>query len=257
MGAAMARLSVLPFLALLIIWEAVARSGLFTAFVLPSASTVMLRIWADAGTGELFIHLGVTLYRALIGFLIAAVLGILLGLMITRVALVRWFFEPIISIGFPMPKIVFLPIVTLWLGFDDTLKITMVVVDAVFPVVTATIAGVAGVEKELTWSARSLGANQRQMVREVLFPAALPQIMTGLQVALPVALIVCVVAEMLTGGNGLGGAMLGASRVADSPGIFAGIVEIAVAGYVLVQGMSAIRSKVLAWHPEALPPATV
>ena len=253
----MARLSWLPVLAVFLVWEAVARSGAFTAFVLPAASTVAQRIWADVIAGEFFAHLGLTLYRSLAGFAIAAVLGIVLGMLIARVSLIRWFFEPIISIGFPMPKIVFLPIVTLWLGFDDASKISMVVFDAVFPVVTATIAGAQAVEKELAWSARSLGANERQLVREVVFPAALPQILTGLQVALPIALIVCVVAEMLTGGKGLGGAMLGASRVADSPGVFAGIMEIAVAGYVLVKGMSALRRRLLLWHPESLPPATV
>jgi ABC-type nitrate/sulfonate/bicarbonate transport system permease component len=171
--------------------------------------------------------------------------------------LVRWLFDPLISIGFPMPKIVFLPIVTLWLGFQDASKITMIVFDAVFPVVTATIAGAQAVERELTWSARSLGADDRQLVLEVLFPAALPQILTGLQVALPIALIVCVVAEMLSGGDGLGGAMLAASRFADSPGVFAGIVEIAIAGYVLVGCMAWVRRRLLIWHPESLPPATV
>ncbi len=107
------------------------------------------------------------------------------------------------------------------------------------------------------WSARSLGASERRLVGEIFFPAAAPQILTGLQVALPIALIVCVVAEMLTGGKGLGGAMLAASRMADSPGVFAGIVEIAIAGYALVKGMALVRRRLLLWHPEALPPATV
>jgi ABC-type nitrate/sulfonate/bicarbonate transport system permease component len=95
------------------------------------------------------------------------------------------------------------------------------------------------------------------MLREVVFPSALPQIMTGLQVALPIALIVCIVAEMKMGGVGLGGAMITASRFADSPGVFAGIVEIAIAGYALVKLMALGRRRLLAWHPEASAPATV
>jgi ABC-type nitrate/sulfonate/bicarbonate transport system permease component len=253
----MARLSFLPVLVLFLAWEALARSGLFTPFVLPAASTVFQRIGADAASGELFVHLGLTLGRALAGFAIAAALGVGLGLLVVRVRLVRWFFEPLISVGFPMPKIVFLPIVTLWLGFQDASKIAMVVFDAVFPVLTATIAGAGMLEKELGWSAKSLGANDRELMREIMLPAAAPQILTGLQVALPIALIVCVVAEMLTGGQGLGGAMLAASRLADSPGVFAGIVEIAIAGYALVKGMALLRRRLLLWHPEALPPATV
>jgi ABC-type nitrate/sulfonate/bicarbonate transport system permease component len=253
----MAALSWLPVLGLIALWEAVARSGAFSAFVLPAASTVFQRIATDAASGELFVHLALTLYRSLAGFVIAAVLGIALGMLMSRVRLVRWFFDPLVSVGFPMPKIVFLPIITLWLGFHDTSKITMVVFDAVFPVVTATLAGAQAVEKELAWSARSLGASERELMREVVLPAAAPQILTGLQVALPIALIVCVVTEMLTGGKGLGGAMLAASRMADSPGVFAGIVEIAIAGYALVKGMAVLRRRLLLWHPEALPPATV
>jgi ABC-type nitrate/sulfonate/bicarbonate transport system permease component len=81
--------------------------------------------------------------------------------------------------------------------------------------------------------------------------------MTGLQVSLPIALIVCIVAEMKLGGVGLGGAMITASRFADSPGVFAGIVEIAVAGYVLVRLMALARARLLAWHPETAAPASV
>ena len=97
--------------------------------------------------------------------------------------------------------------------------------------VTATVVATQGVEKELVWSARSLGAGERQLLWEVVLPEALPQILTGLQVALPISLIVAIVTEMLMGGTGLGAAMINASRFADSPGVFASIVEIGVAGF--------------------------
>ena len=212
---------------------------------------------ATRNPGDLFINLGLTLYRALTGFAIATAVGIVLGIAIARVGAVRWFFDPIISVGFPMPKIAFLPIVVLWFGFHDVSKIAMVVFDATFPVLTATIVATRAVEKELLWSARSMGASDREMLHEIVLPAALPEILTGLQVALPIALIVCIVAEMLTGGVGLGGAMITASRFANSPGVFAGIVEIAVVGYCLVKGMALLRRRLLAWHPEAQVPATV
>jgi ABC-type nitrate/sulfonate/bicarbonate transport system permease component len=141
--------------------------------------------------------------------------------------------------------------VILWLGFFDVTKIAMVVLDAIFPVVTATLAGLAGVERELIWSARNMGASPRALMWQVMLPAALPQIMTGLQVALPLALIVAVVAEMQMGGYGLGGAMMTASRFADSRGVFAGIVEIGVVGLALVKAMAWLRSRLLAWHGEA------
>ena len=247
----------ISLISLAIAWEAVARSGTVTPFMLPKLSVVLVRIWNDTLSGDLPQSLGLTLYRALTGFAIAAAAGIPLGILIARNRAVHWFFDPIISVGFPMPKIAFLPIVALWFGFFDVSKILMVVLDAIFPIVTATVAGALGVEREILWSARNMGASERQMLREIVLPAALPEIMTGLQVALPIALIVCIVAEMMMGGIGLGGTMMTASRFADSPGVFAGIVEIAVAGWFIVKLMAMLRRRLLLWHAEALAPPTV
>jgi ABC-type nitrate/sulfonate/bicarbonate transport system permease component len=247
----------LPIVLLAIAWEIFARSGAVTMFQLPPLSVVFERIWTDAIGGDLFLNTGLTLYRALTGFIISTVAGVALGMLMSRSAIMRWFFDPIISVGFPMPKIAFLPIIVLWLGFYDVSKISMIVFDAIFPVVTATIAGIAGIERELIWSARNMGANNRELMWQIALPAAMPQILTGLQVALPIALIVAVVAEMVMGGYGLGGAMMTSYRFANSPGVFAGIVEIAVVGYVLVKGMSLLRRRLLIWHPEASEPTTV
>ena len=248
---------IFSILALAVAWEVAARSGAFTPYMLPALSAVLERIWSDLITGDLLINTGVTLYRALTGFLIGAVAGIVLGMGICRNRLANWFFDPIISVGFPMPKIAFLPVVMLWLGVYDMSKITMISVEAIFPVVTATIIGIRGVERELLWSARNMGAGERELLWQIALPAALPQIITGLQVALPIALIVAIVTEMFMGGYWLGGAMNTAARFADSRGVFAGIVEIAVIGYALVKGMGLIRRRLLLWHQEAVAPSTV
>jgi len=237
-------------LVVLIAWEAFARSGRVTPFMLPPFSAVVERIYADAAAGILWINLGLTIYRAMTGFVIAAIGGIALGALMSRNRLIRWFFDPIISVGFPMPKIAFLPIIILWLGLYDVSKISIVVFDAIFPVVTATLAGIAGVDKELIWSARNMGASERELMWQIKLPAALPQILTGLQVALPISLIVAIIGEMAMGGYGLGGAMMSASRFADSRGVFAGIVEIAIVGYALIKAMAVIRRRLLVWHQE-------
>jgi ABC-type nitrate/sulfonate/bicarbonate transport system permease component len=248
---------VFSVLLLALAWELTARSGAVTPFMLPTLSSVLERIWNDLVAGDLVTNTGWTLYRALVGFAIASILGVLLGLAISRGRFAHWFFDPLISVGFPMPKIAFLPVVMLWLGVYDRTKITMVAFEAIFPVVTATVIGLRGVERELIWSARNMGAGERELLWQVALPAALPQIITGLQVALPIAMIVEVVCEMLMGGYGLGGAMLTASRFADSRGVFAGIVEIAVVGYVLVKAMALVRRRLLLWHQEAVAPSTV
>jgi ABC-type nitrate/sulfonate/bicarbonate transport system permease component len=241
---------IFSILVMLIAWELFARSGKVTPFMLPRFSTVLEYIYKDAVSGDLWINLTLTLYRALTGFVIATVAGIALAMAMSRSKVAHWFFDPIISVGFPMPKIAFLPIIILWLGLYDFSKISIVVFDAIFPVVTATLAGIAAVDKELLWSARNMGAKEHEIMWQVVLPAASPQILTGLQVALPISLIVAIIAEMVMGGYGLGGAMMGASRFANSPGVFAGIVEIAVVGYALIKIMALARRRLLVWHQE-------
>jgi ABC-type nitrate/sulfonate/bicarbonate transport system permease component len=247
---------VFSILALLAAWEIFARSGSFTPFQLPAFSAVIERIWSDTVSGDLVINTALTLYRALAAFCICAIGGVAVGVAMSRNAVANWFFDPIISIGFPMPKIAFLPVIILWLGVYDVAKITIIVVDAIFPVIVATVIAIRGVERELIWSARNMGASNRELLTQIVLPAALPQILTGLQVALPLSLIVAVVAEMLMGGYGLGGAMMTASRFANSTSVFAGIVEIAVVGYCLVKIMALVRRRLLIWHQEANAPST-
>jgi ABC-type nitrate/sulfonate/bicarbonate transport system permease component len=241
--------------ALLVGWEVLARTGLLTPYQLPAFSAVLERIGQEAVAGDLVRNTMVTIGRAMLGFAIAAVGGIALGVAMSRLKLARWFFDPLVSIGFPMPKIAFLPVIILWLGVYNVSKLTMIVFDSIFPVIAATMLALQGVERELIWSARNMGASERELLWQVMLPAALPQIMTGLQVALPLALIVAVLTEMLMGGYGLGAAMMTASRFANSVGVFAGIVEIAVIGYALVKAMALLRRHLLIWHQEAAEPS--
>jgi len=240
----------LVVLVLLAAWETVTRLGLVHPFLLPRLSSVLMRIGANVAAGTVFADLGLTLYRAATGFAIALVVAIPLGVLMARNAGVRWFFDPLISVGFPMPKISFLPIFILWFGIFDTSKIVMIAFSCFFPLVSATYAGTLGVDKWVVWSARSFGATQNEVLREVVLPMALPQILTGVQIAVPVALITTVVTEMLMGGPGIGGSMMQAGRFADSVGVFAGIVEIALLGALVVRAVERLRAYLLAWHPE-------
>ena len=238
-------------LALLAAWEIVAREHVVSAFLLPTFSAVVVRLAGDVISGELLPGIGLTLYRALAGFSLAAAAGVAVGILIARVPLARWFLDPLVSIGLPMPKIAFLPVFILWFGVFDTAKILMAAFSAVFPVIVASWAAAEGVERAMLWSALSLGAGRRQLLWEIALPAALPQIFTGLQVALPIALIVEIVSEMAMGGEGIGGTIIMQMRFADSPGVFSGIVAIAVVGSILVKAMELIRRRLLVWHPEA------
>jgi ABC-type nitrate/sulfonate/bicarbonate transport system permease component len=179
------------------------------------------------------------------------VLGITVGVGMAEWRPARWFFEPIVQIGFPTPKIAFLPIFMLWFGLGDTSKIALVALTCFFIITLNTYAGATGVERQMVWAARSLGCSRGSVLPYVVFPGATPQILTGLQIALPLGMIITLATEMIMGGGGIGGQILEASRYADSVGMFAGIVEIAIVGTILIRGLAYLRRRFLHWHNEA------
>jgi ABC-type nitrate/sulfonate/bicarbonate transport system permease component len=236
---------------ILSLWELATQLKLVIPFLLPAPGVVAARIAADLTSGALLVNASLTLFRALAGFALAAVAGIAIGVLMSRVAWVRWFCDPLVSIGLPTPQIALLPVFMVWFGLNDTSKILMAAFSAVFTVIIATWTGTQMVDKQIVWSAKSLGASPRQVLWEIVLPAALPQIITGLEVALPLCLIVVVVCEMKMGGRGLGTAMIRSARYADSPGVFAGIFEIAGTGFMAIKVLQATRRRMLTWHAES------
>jgi ABC-type nitrate/sulfonate/bicarbonate transport system permease component len=235
---------------LLLIWWTATRGGAINPFLLPSPSDVAGRLIDDAASGDLARVIVNTLWRAAAGFAIAVAICVPLGIAMARLPAVRWLFEPLVSVGFPTPKIAFLPIFILWFGVFDASKIVMVAFATSFVVLSATASGASAIDRYLVWSAQSLGAAPAAIFGEVVLPAALPQILTGLQIGLPVALVTTIGTEMLTGGVGVGGEMLRAGRYADSVGVYAGIVVAGTLGFVLVKSLELLRRHLLRWHPE-------
>lgn len=245
----LAIMSAIP-VAILLAWEISTRMGLVSSFLLPPFSKVVLRLWEDTMSGEIFEFIGATLWRLVISYVIAAVLGVTLGILMARVKIVRWLLDPIVSVGFPAPKIAFLPIFLLWFGVFDAPKIILSIVSCIFPIIAGTWAGTQGVDKYLIWSAENLGAKKHELLWQVSLPAALPQIFTALQVALPIAFIVVIVAEMLTGGGGLGGSMMEAARLFDTPRVFTNLMVIGLLGFFAMKFLQWVRRIVLVWHEE-------
>ena len=243
--------AILP-IAIIALWEFSAREKLVSPFLLPAFSRVVERLWQDLISGEILALTGQTLMRLVISYTIATVAGVVIGILMARVRFVRWLVDPIVSIGFPAPKIAFLPIFVLWFGLFDAPKIAMSIIACIFPIIAGTWAGTQGVDKYLVWSAENLGASRREVLFQVIFPAALPQILTAMQVALPIAFIVVIVAEMLTGGGGLGASMIEGARLANPIKVFEYLIVIGLLGFVFLWGLQIVRRRILGWHPEVL-----
>jgi ABC-type nitrate/sulfonate/bicarbonate transport system permease component len=237
---------------LLAAWQIAASWQLVMPFLLPPPSAVLRWIADDVLSGALFRNTALTLYRTFSGFALAAIVGVTIGILMARVASVRWFFDPILSFGLPLPKVALIPVFMLWFGLFDASKILLVAFSACFQIVISTWHGAQGVERELIWSARALGATDRELLWDIVLPAALPQILTGLQIAMPICLIVVLITEMQMGGQGLGDSMLAAARYAKTAGVFAGIIEIGAVGLCVIKLMELIRRRLLSWHQETL-----
>jgi ABC-type nitrate/sulfonate/bicarbonate transport system permease component len=243
-------LSTLSVVSVLLLWEATTRLGFVPEFLLPAVSTIVARFFSEMYSGELLSDVFGTLGRTFAGFGIAAVLGVSSGILIARVRMLRWLLDPLISLGLPTPKIAFLPMFILWFGVFNESKIAMTAFNAFFPIVVATCAGTEAVDEILVWSARGLGASGLEILWDIALPAARPAIVTGLQIAIPISLIVTIVSEMATSGDGLGGQMIRSARLVDSPGVFAGILATGLLGTLLMKSMEYARRHLLSWHAE-------
>ena len=235
---------------LLLIWETVTRIGWVDPFLLPSLSSIAVRGYEEIANGAIFPHLRETAYRALSSLLYASVIGVAIGAAMRVFPIMRWFWEPVVSALFPIPKIAFMPIFILWFGVFDASKIIMTVFASVVPIISATYLGARNIDQHLFWSARSMGTPERNMMLKIVVPAALPSIFSGIQIATPLCLIVSVVTEMMTGGRGLGSYMIFATRFGESDKVFFGIFVTACFGIALIEAMRQLRKFLLPWHAE-------
>jgi ABC-type nitrate/sulfonate/bicarbonate transport system permease component len=240
--------SVISVLAIVVLWEAVARAGLASPLFLPPFTTVVAEWWTVCADGSLPSDLLTSLFRAFAGLLGAAIVGVLLGIAMARSRLVHWMFDPVIALAFPSPKIAFLPIFILWFGIYSISKILLVAFACVFPIVIGTYAAASAVNRVWIWSAYSLGTSNLALLFRVVLPAAWPRIFAALRVALPVSLITTFTAEMVGGGGGMGATLMYSQRFFESPTVFAYILTMLVVGLVLDAMMLKIQQAFPAWH---------
>jgi ABC-type nitrate/sulfonate/bicarbonate transport system permease component len=228
-------------------WEAVARAGVVPFFFLPPLSVVAGTFAAQLADGVLVSESGLTLFRALSGFAIAAGVGVTLGIGMARSRALHWFFDPIVAVGLSVPSLTLVPAFVLWFGIGHASKILLVALSCVWSMTVSTYNGARGVDTRLVWSARAMGTPERKLLWKVVIPAATPYIFNGMQVALPISLIVAFVFEMVAGGGGLGFLEIMAARFFKAPDLFAALFAILLIGFGLDRLLRLLRARVLIW----------
>lgn len=239
---------VLPVL-LLGLWELAGRVG--GSVYLPPLSKVLGRFARDWFPDVVVHDLLPSLGRFAVGFLGAAVIGIVLGLAIGMSRTLDDYLRPTLEFLRALPAVAILPVAVFVLGLGNAMRIAVIVFGVVFPVLVNATAGARAVRPERVDAARMFGLSRFDIARRVVLPSALPMISAGLRVALPIALIMTVVSELVGGQNGLGFYLTSHQQMFDIPAMFTAVLVLGVLGNLLNAGYSAVEDRVLHWAKHA------
>jgi NitT/TauT family transport system permease protein len=242
----------LPWLIVVVVvggWEALVRLRGIPPIYLPAPSAIAHELARMSADGTIALHLGVTLLRIVTGFLVAAVAGVGLGLLMGMSRLVARVADLWIAALYPLPKISLIPLLIIWLGTGESYKIAISAVTAFFPIVMSTYAGVRQVDRGLAKAAQDLGADWRQIQLKVIVPAAIPSIFAGLQLGMGVTIILVVAAEMIGGSSqsGMGYLLISAGQVMDTEKVFASLVVMALMGAMILKLQQWSDGKLAPW----------
>ena len=147
-----------------------------------------------------------------------------------------------------MPKTALIPVTIMWLGLGDASKITLIFIGCLLPIVLSAFNATRGVENSLLWSARSLGATERELLWEVVIPAALPEILNGVRTSIALSFILLVSAELIIANDGIGYLIGLLGDGGDYAGMFAGVLTISAVGFFADRGYVALTRRLLAWR---------
>jgi NitT/TauT family transport system permease protein len=223
-------LSLASFVVLLGAWSALSYTGLVEPFFLPSPSTVAETLYRMFVEQDFIADVWASSYRILLGFLLAALIAVPLGIAIGSFPAAQAFFEPSIAAVRYMPASAFIPLLIIWFGIGNMEKVAVIFIGTFFPL-TLMVADVsANVSKELLNISYTLGASRRQVFNRVLLPACWPGVLDNLRIGLGWAWTYLIVAELVAASTGIGHVILTASRFLETERIIGGILTIGVLG---------------------------
>ena len=203
-----------PLLLLAAFWEAISQFGLVSEFALPPFSDVVVSFTRLTEEG-LWAHTAQSLYRGATGFVSAVIVGVL---------------------------------AIMWIGLGDQSKITLIFIGCLLPVVLSAFNAARGVDQVLIWSARSMGAREREVLWQVVVPAAMPEILSGIRIALALAFILLVSGELIIANNGIGYLIDLLGEGGDYAGMFAGVATISAIGFFADRAYVALTRRLLVWR---------
>lgn len=240
------------FLGLMLTWEAAARLGWTNPLFMPQPTHILHSFWVIfIATGNVWLHLYVTLTEVVAGFIAGSVLGVGLAIIVGLNPLVRRFLQPYVIVLEATPRIAVAPLIIAALGFGFQSKIAIVMLVCFFAPFVNTLAGMLSVNRDGIELFRSIGASKWQTFRKLMLPEALPTVMAGLRLAMASALSGALVAEFISSNEGM---MVLIDRYTGSlnmPSAFAALLTLTALGFLIFKGMELLDEYIVFWRHES------
>jgi sulfonate transport system permease protein len=235
--------------ALVLIWELAARAGWLSTRVLPEPVAVVRAAWELTASGELWVHLRVSAWRALSAFAVGGGAGLLLGLLTGSFKSAETLLDTTIQMIRNVPALALIPLVILWFGIDESAKLFLVSVGVFFPVYLNTFHGIRAVDKGLIEMARSYGLAGWSLYRDVILPGALPSVLVGVRFALGLVWVLLIVSETISAQSGIGYMTMNAREFLQTDVVLVGILLYALLGKLADIAARGVERFALRWHP--------
>ena len=244
-------LSVGSIAVLLFVWWLITAMGWVKPLFVPSPGAIMGKfadVWQNGFTNTSFLqHVWVSTARVFGAFVLACIIGIPLGILMGMSPVVRGIFDPPIEFYRPIPPLAYLPLMIIWFGIGETSKVLLIFLSVFAPVALGARAGVRSAAIEQIHAAYSFGATRWQVMRHVILPAALPEILTAMRIGIGFGWTTLVAAEMVAATKGLGYMVLSASQFLQTSTVIMGIVVIAAIAYAFDLLMRWVEARVVPW----------
>lgn len=240
-------LSVLAPALLIFVWELGSKAGAINQSILPSPLRLLETLKDLIGSGKLEDHLIVSLGRVLKGFVTGAISGIIIGSVMGLSKTMNRVLGSLVGILRPIPMIAWIPLLILWMGIDESSKVTVIVIGSFWPILINTIHGIQTVDNKLLEVAIILEKNKWEVITKVVFPAALPSIFTGIRLGMGSAWTCVVAAEMIAASKGIGYMITYARELSQPDVMLVGVFSIGIIGLLIDTFIIRIQNFVLRW----------
>ena len=239
-------------LALIGLWQLATQLGVISPIFFPSPARTLYELYDQVTSGRIWDPLAATTLRMLYGWVLASLVGVILGVAIGSSRAARLYLEPTLEFLRPLPASAIIPVAILFLGLSNGMSAAVIAFGSLWPVLLGTVHGVRSVEPQLAEVSAALRLSRAERLVKIDLPAALPDTLAGARVGLAIALILAVVTEMQASLPGLGQNILLAQRSYRSPELYAGIVTLGLMGFAANRLLLVAENRLLRWRTPAV-----